>query len=533
METFFGAIGGLGLFVLGMQLMSEGLQRSAGNKLRRILEVMTSNRFIATFTGALLTVLVQSSSTTTVMVVGFVNAGLMNLTQAVGTIFGANVGTTVTAQLISFQAIDAFALPMIAVGVVMHYFVKKRIYRHLGKGLLGFGILLLGMTIMSDSLRVLENYPPFLDMLKTFGQNPLLGMFVGALFTIAVQSSSASTAVIISMTQAGVLELDSALALILGTNIGTCVTAMLAAIGANLTARRAAVSHVIFNLIGALIFLLILPWFTVFIESNWDTVARQTAMAHTIFNIANTILFLPFVSWFVMLITRLVPGEELIIERGIKYIDRRLFKTPSLALGAGEKEVARMGEIAGTMLEDSLNILFKNQKDYLKDVQQREEVVDELEQEIAIYLSELSNKGLSGVDAKRLTMLLHAINDIERIGDHSENVADLCIHKIEDDLPFSDQAREEIQSMFEQVSAITDKAMRAFKENDHQLAREVIKDDDYIDDLEKELRDRHIQRINKGKCYPMSGVVYLDILSNMERIGDHATNIAQVVLGEF
>ncbi|WP_091351187.1 Na/Pi cotransporter family protein [Anaerobranca gottschalkii] len=536
----FGAFGGLGLFIFGMQLMAEGLQKAAGDKLRRILEILTTNRFMAVITGIIVTVLVQSSSTTTVMIVGFVNAGLMTLTQAVGTIFGANIGTTITAQLVSFKGFTELALPAIAVGVVLSFFTKKRFYKYLGQAILGFGVLFLGMNTMSASLRVLRTAPGFMAFIANFGQIPILGVIAGALFTMAVQSSSAATGVVVAMTLEGVLTLDSALALILGSNIGTCVTAMLASIGTNLTARRAAVSHVVFNVIGVVIFFIILKPFTDLVvlitptmKTEAELVARQVANAHTLFNITNTVIFFPFINQFVNLIKKLVPGEELIIERGVKFIDRRMLKTPSIALGAAEKEVVRMAEISNKMITDAINILFENRVDIRKDVAQREEVIDELEKEIATYLAELSNKGLTGKDSERLTMLLHAVNDIERIGDHSENIADLCIAKIENEVPFSDKAREEIREMYEAVLKMTNKAITALKENNLELARQVVEEDDIVDELEKKLRNKHIERLNLGLCHPTAGVVFLDIISNFERIGDHAVNLAQVVLGEM
>jgi phosphate:Na+ symporter len=536
----FGVFGGLGLFIFGMQLMAEGLQKAAGDKLRRILEILTTNRIMAVITGIIVTVLVQSSSTTTVMVVGFVNAGLMTLNQAVGIIFGANIGTTITAQLVSFKGFTELALPAVAVGVILSFFTKKRFYRYLGQAILGFGVLFLGMNTMSSSLKVLRTAPAFMGFLANFGQIPILGIIAGALFTMAVQSSSASTAIVVAMTLEGVLKLDSAMALILGSNIGTCVTAMLASIGTNLTARRAAVSHVVFNVIGVIIFFIILRPFTQFVvwltpamKTEAELVARQVANAHTIFNITNTILVLPFVNYFVNLIKRLVPGEELIIERGVKFIDRRMLKTPAIALGAAEKEVVRMAEISQKMVIDAINILFENRVDIRKDVAQREEVIDELEKEIATYLAQLSNKGLTGKDSERLTMLLHAINDIERIGDHSENIADLCLAKIENEVPFSDKAREEIKEMYEAVLKMTNKAITALKENNLELARQVVEEDDIVDELEKKLRNKHIERLNLGLCHPTAGVVFLDIISNFERIGDHAVNLAQVVLGEY
>lgn len=531
-QLIMGVAGGLGLFIVGMKMMSEGLQKAAGDKLRRILELLTFNRYIAVVTGIIITVLVQSSSTTTVMVVGFVNAGLMNLTQAVGTILGANIGTTVTAQIIAFKITD-IALPFVALGVILSFFMKKRFYRHMGQAVLGFGLLFLGLSIMGGELKALQDVPAFVGMLETFGQYKLLGVLAGALFTVLVQSSSASTATIIVLVSEGVLGLDSAMALVLGTNIGTCFTAMLAGIGASLSARRAAVAHVLFNSIGVILFLIILNPFTELVRSTSDEIARQVAWGHTIFNIVNTVVFLPFVPLFVKLITALVPGEADIIEVGPKYLDRRMLNTPSIALGAAEREIGRMADLASEMVDDAIALLIKNDANLIKHLERKEDVVDELEKEIAIYLADLTQQSITQDQSRLVASYLHAINDIERIGDHAENIATLIREKLEDNYPFSESAVEELKEMYTKVRNITAKAIAAYRSKNKALAREVLIDDNEIDRLEKRLRQRHVGRINEGRCFPPSGVLYLDILSNFERIGDHATNIAQVVLGDF
>ncbi|MTI93968.1 MAG: Na/Pi cotransporter family protein [Firmicutes bacterium] len=531
-QIILGVAGGLGLFIFGMKLMAEGLQKAAGDKLRRILELLTFNRYIAVITGIIITVLVQSSSTTTVMVVGFVNAGLMNLVQAVGTILGANIGTTVTAQIIAFK-ITELSLPAIALGVVLSFFVRRRFYRHLGQAILGFGLLFLGMSTMSGSLNALKDNPMFIEMFATFGQYRLLGVLAGAFFTALVQSSSASTATIIVLSLEGVLGLDSALALILGTNVGTCITAMLAGIGASITARRAAMAHVIFNIGGALLFLIFLTPFAELVSLTSNEVARQVAWGHTIFNVGNTLLFLPFVNVFVKIIKRIIPGEEEMIETGPKYLDRRMLGTPSLGLGAAEREIGRMADLAAEMVGDAVSLLTKNNIDLIKNVERKEDVVDELEKEIAIYLSDLAQQSITRDQGRQIALFLHAINDIERIGDHAENIAQLCHQKIDDKYPFSEAAVEEVKEMYDKVQAITAKAVTAFRSKNLALAREVLIDDNEIDRLEKRLRQRHIGRINEGRCFPPSGVIYLDILANFERIGDHAVNIAQAVLGDF
>lgn len=525
-------VGGLGLFILGMNMMSEGLQKAAGEKLRRILELLTFNRYIAVVSGILLTVLVQSSSITTVMVVGFVNSGLMTLTQAVGTILGANIGTTITAQIVAFQ-ISEVSLPAIAVGVILSLFFKKRFHRNIGQGILGFGLIFLGLSIMGSELKTLKDYPAIVDMLAVFGQHRFLGMLAGMLFTALVQSSSASTATIIVLVSQGVLGLDSAMALVLGSNIGTCVTAMLAGIGTGLNARRASVAHILFNVIGVLAFLLIIGPFTELVRGFSTDVARQVAWGHTLFNVANTILFLPFVTPFVKLINIIVPGTDEVLEVGPKYLDKNLLNNPSLALGAAEREIGRMADLAVDMIDDAMALLTKSDLNILKAIDRKEDVIDGLEKDISIYLASLAQGGLNEEQSRSLASYLHAVNDIERIGDHSENIATLLREKIEDGYPFSESAVEEIKEMYTKVRNMTTKAITAYRSKNKALAREILIDDNEIDRMEKRLRQRHVGRINEGRCFPPSGVLFLDIIANFERIGDHATNIAQVVLGDF
>lgn len=527
-----GVAGGLGLFIFGMKSMAEGLQKAAGDRLRRILEMLTFNRYVAVLTGIVITVLVQSSSTTTVMMVGFVNAGLMTLTQAVGTILGANIGTTVTAQIIAFK-ITELALPAIALGVVLSFFFKRRIHKNIGQAVLGFGFLFLGMSVMGDKLSVLRDYPASVDFLATFGQVHILGILAGAVFTVAVQSSSASTATILVLAGSGVLNLESAMAMVLGTNIGTCITALLASIGTSLGARRTAMAHVLFNFIGVLIFYFLLTPFTEIVRSSSSDLARQVANGHLVFNVASTLLFLPFLSWFVALIVKLVPGEDAEVEVGPQYIDRRMLNTPSVALGAAEREIARMADIALEMVDDAVGIIIQNKPNLIKAVERKEEVVDELEKEIGVYLAEVTQRSITGDQSRLVSNYLHAINDIERVADHAENIANLGLGKHEDNLPFSESAVEELADMYSKVRQIYAKSVEAYKTKNKELAREVLVDDNEIDRMEKRLRKQHVARINQGRCFPPSGVIFLDILSNFERIGDHATNLAQVVLGEF
>lgn len=527
-----GVIGGLGLFLLGMHMLSEGLHKVAGSRMRRFLELLTYNPLVAVLTGLTITAVISSSSATTVMVVGFVNAGLMTLTQAVGTIFGANIGTTVTGQLISFD-IAGFALPAIALGVVLYVFVHKRLYQSIGESILGFGVLFLGLSIMGEAVAGVKSYPQVVQILAQFAQRPLLGMLAGLLFTAVIQSSAATTGVVIALVRNGVLALPGALAIILGSNVGTCVTAMLASIGTGLNARRTAVAHLMFNVIGAALFMIILKPFTGFIEMLSPVLPRQVAWAHTVFNVANTLLFLPFIRQFVALVTKLVPGEAEVFETGPIYLEKNLLASPALALSAAEREIARMADLTVEMFDDAMTMLFKNELSLKKNVQRNEEVVDELEQQITIYLADLAQKGLSEEQSHLLAGYLHAINDIERIGDHCDNLSDLIGEKIEDKYPFSESATEEVRDMYAKVRNMVTKAIASFKARNKALAREILVDDYEIDRLEKKLRQRHVTRINEGRCFPPSGVIFLDIIANFERIGDHSTNIAQTVLGDY
>lgn len=531
-QVLAGLVGGLGLFLFGMQIMASGMQKAAGDQLRKILEVLTSNPYIAVLTGIVVTVLVQSSSTITVMVVGFANAGLMNLNQAVGTILGANIGTTVTAQAISFR-LEVIALPAIGVGALLNFFSKRRLKRYIGQAVLGFGLLFLGMTTMSSALSPLKELPAFISMLATFGKNPFLGILAGAIFTAAIQSSSAATGVIIALSIQELLTFSSALTLIMGSNVGTCITALLASYGTSLSAKRAALAHILFNLFGVVVFLLFLNPFSELMIKTASTVPRQIANAHTVFNVGTTIFVLPFFNYFINIINRILPGEEGAIELGPRFLDKRMLKTPAVAIGTARREVLRMAFLARDMVTDSINAFTKEDHKLMAQVYQKEEIMDSLEKEITIYLVELAQHSLTQEQSNLVTGIMHAVNDLERIGDHSETIVYLSEVKAGDKLPFSNEALNELKYMYEKVDWMLDRAIEAFEENDYFAARSVIEEDDIIDNLEKTLRKHHIERISEKKCNPTSGVIYLDLLSNFERIADHATNIAQVVLGEF
>lgn len=527
--SIFALIGGLGLFFFGMQRMAEGLQKAAGNSLRRILELFTSRPIIAIFTGTITTMLVQSSSTTTVMIVGFVNAGLMNLQQAVATIMGANIGTTITAQIISFN-VYLLALPAVGIGFGLQFFGKKKIQRYIGQGIFGFGLLLLGLSTMSDAVSPLQDYQPFLQWLVILGRIPIFGVLIGTIFTALVQSSSATTGLVIAFSLQNLITLPAAISLTLGANIGTCITAILASLGASLTARRAALAHTLFNTFGVIIFLIFLTPFTSLVLRTGHSISRQVANAHTIFNVINTLLIFPFINQFVALVTRLIPGEEEILERKPKYLDERMLHSPAAVMSA-HKETIRMAEISLEMLEESLTAFSTNNIKLVKDVEQKEDVVNELEKAIMSYLTEATQVAMTTREYHRITGLMHTVNDIERVADHATNITELASEKIEHELKLSEIAQEELATMQQAVVSLYAKAIETLRFDRVKEARALIDEDDIIDEMERRYRQTHIQRLNEGSCSPEIGVLFLDLISNLERVADHATNVAEAVAG--
>lgn len=531
-ELIFGIIGGLGLFLYGMQLLSDGLQKITGDKIQKILEFLTNKPVMGVATGTLITSIIQSSSATSVIIIGLVNAGLLNLKQAVSVILGANIGTTVTAQIVSFR-LEKYALPAIGIGFILNFLAKKRSTKYFGQILLGFGILFLGLYTMSQALGPLREFTPFLNLLANISHNPLLGIVVATIFTAIIQSSSATTAIIIAMSIQGIMGLDAAIPLILGSNIGTCATAGIASIGSSITGKRLAFSHLLFNVGGVVLFFFFINKFAYLVSFTSSSIPRQIANAHTLFNLINVAILLPFLSLFIKLIVKLLPGEEIVIKKGPIYLNKDLLNTPSLALGQTTKELVRMGEMVESMLNDVMMSFIQNDLNILKSVYLKEGVVNTLEKEITKYLVLVSQRSLSPMQSKRLTDLLNIVNDIERVGDHAENLAELAEEKIDEKLPFSEKALDELKYMFSKVHFSLNKSISALKNRDIELAREVALKEDEIDKIEKELRANHINRLNQGICYPESGVIFLDVISNLERVGDHANNISLMVIDEL
>jgi len=537
-KMIFNLIGGLGLFVFGMKLMGDGLQKVAGDKLKKLLEILTNNRVMGILIGTGVTSVIQSSSATTVMVIGFVNAGLMSLTQAAGVIMGANIGTTMTAQLIAFK-LTTVAPVIVGIGVAMNLFAKRKKVRQVGEILLGFGILFMGMQTMEVAMKPLASMPEFKTLIVSLGQHPLLGVLVGLGMTAIVQSSSATIGILMALAAAGAIDINVALPVLFGDNIGTCATALLASISANKTAKKAALIHLTFNVIGTIIFLILLNPVRELIGliAQWTgtvgDVQRDVANTHTIFNITNTLIQAPFIPLIVKFVNWVIPGEDGTEAFGLKYLDERIVETPSIAVGQTVKEVIRMGKIAEENLKTSIDSFINESEDLIKVVYEKEELINYLEREITSYLVKLSQKSLSEEQTEVVTSLFHTINDLERIGDHCENLAELAQYRIDNSLKFSDDAISELKDMYEKVYSAVSVAITSLETGNVQSAMSVIVLESEIDKIERTLRTEHIDRLNKGVCVPASGTIFLDIISNLERVGDHANNIAQAVAGKL
>ena len=523
---FFNLLGGVGLFLFGIKLMGESLQDLAGDRMRRLISALTSSPVKAVIVGALITALIQSSSATTVMTASFVHAGLMTLKQSVGVIMGAAIGTTITAQLIAFK-IQEFALPLIGLGMLFAVFGRSKRQKFIGNCIVGFGLLFVGMQTMENATFFLRDRQ---DIFLAFQHHPMLGVLAGTVLTMLVQSSSATVGLTIVMASQGLLTIDSAIPILFGDNIGTTITAVLASVGLNRSARQSALAHVLFKVIGVLLFLAFLGPFRQLVLLTSTDIARQLANAHTIFNVLNTLLFLPFVEPFVRLVRAIVPDDGGAILMGPRFLDRNLISaSPIAAVEAVRKELVRMGLLTLDMIRDVRTAFLENDRRMIDQVLQTEKVVNELTREIMSFSTDLMQVSLPPVLSSSLSFYVNGVGDVERIGDHAENLIELYEYKIEHNLPFSDLATKE----FEVMMGLSEKAVRlsveALDTADDMKAKQVLKLEDEIDAMERDLRKRHIDRLNQGVCNPGAGVIFIDILSNLERVGDHANNIALIV----
>ena len=525
--------GGLGLFLFGIRTMGDGLENAAGAKLKRMLEVLTGNRFLAVLVGFVVTAIIQSSTATTVMVVGFVNAGMMSLAQAVGVIMGANIGTTVTSLLIALN-FSSVAAAAVLVGVILMLASKKTVVKNLGAIFTGFGLLFLGIDMMSDSMAPLRESAGFMNFIVTVSESPLrplFGIILGIVMTAVLQSSSASVGVLQTLAMQGLVPLKFSVFVLFGQNIGTCLTALFSTVGAKKNSKRAAVIHLLFNVIGTGIFILIalLAPYVEWIEKLSPDPMAQIAISHIVFNIVSTVIMFPFAKVLVKLSCLLVPGkDDSESEMHCKFIDDRLLNTPPFAVMQVSKEVARMAKLARENFETSAHALINRSDKDLDKVMENEEIINYLNHHITSYLVKLNALDITDSDSDYIARVFHAINDIERVGDHAINLAEAAQHNIGEGLKFSDPAREELNQLCGSVVTLLERSMAAFDNqslSDNE-AKELSDLEEHIDDLTLECQDSHIFRLNRKECNTEAGMLYLNTITDFERVGDHAINIA-------
>jgi phosphate:Na+ symporter len=547
-DMILGTVGGLGMFLFGMGLMSDGLKKVAGQKLKSLLESLTKNRVIGVLVGALTTCLVQSSSAVTVMTVGFVNAGLLTLKQALSVVLGANIGTTITAFLVSVLAvfkITDYALPIVGVGFLLSVVGKTQRTKSIGQVMIGFGVLFLGIHFMKEAFDPLKNDQGVQNALIWLGRNPLLAVLAGTLITMVLQSSSASIAMIQMLAFQGAFGTDWHLVLrvtipyILGDNIGTTITAQIAALRASRNAKRTAMGHTIFNVIGVcyMLPLVWISWYSYAVEwltpgtLGQNTIMRDIFFAHFMFNAFNTIVFLPLIQGLATLVTKIIPVTELELSQKPVALEKHLLDTPVIALEQTKREIIRMAETAKKAVMRSISGLIDDNAKELGSVRAIEDFIDMMQLEITSYLSALSRRNLSDEVSIELPVLLHTVNDLERIGDHAVNIVEIAERKISQKLSFSDSALSEADTLRKEIRLMCDNIITALKDNDMKGAKSSLAQENNLNRMQMEFRRSHVDRMTEGICSPQAGLIFIDLVDNIEKIGDHLTNIAQAIIG--
>ncbi len=521
-------LGGVALLIYGIKTMGDALQDLAGDNLRRLIASLTGTPVRGVAVGAVVTMIIQSSSATTVMVVSFVHVGLMNLAQGFSVVMGANIGTTITAQLIAFS-ISKYSIIAAIVGAVLTITAKNARQRQMGFGLVGFALLFVGMGMMQEAMSFLQGRQ---DLFYVVNNNPLMGLVMGAAVTMLVQASAATVALTMAMATQGLVDLPAAVAMILGDNIGTTITAVLASLGGNRAAKQAATAHVMFNVIGALIMMALLKPFTALVALTSSEIARQVANSHSMFNILNTMIFLPFIRPYTAFIRRLVPDDKTAVmqDQGAKYLDAHLIAvSPAAGVDAVRKEMVRLGNIALGMLRECHTVILEKKPKRIPDAVMMEKAINDLTHEIINYATQLGQKGLAAELALLLNSCVSGASDIERMGDHAENLLEMAQYMHEKKLKFSNKAMTECREMFDLVLEAVEKSILALETENVALADEVLSLEPKIDQMERLLRARHIERLNSGKCQASAGIAFIDVLSNLERVGDHAHNLAYIV----
>ncbi len=546
---FLSLLGGLAMFLYGMNVMGTGLEKVSGGRLERILEKLTSNPLKAVLLGAGVTAVIQSSSATTVMLVGFVNSGIMKLSQAIGIIMGANIGTTATSWLLSLTGIESenFLISMLKptsfspilaiIGIVLIMSGKSNKKKEVGEILVGFAVLMFGMDAMSNAVKPLADVPEFTGILTKF-TNPLLGVLVGALLTAVIQSSSASVGILQALSVTGAFTYGSVIPIIMGQNIGTCVTAMLSAVGANKSAKRTAFVHLYFNIIGVSVFLIAYTGLNAVIHFEFanDTVGiAGIAAIHSIFNVFATLVLLPFTKGLEKLAYLTIPVDEIELsqkdeEEEFKVLDKRFLATPNFAIEQCSNVVKQMAEITMDTFVCARKLFVDYSKDGAQRIQNQEDLIDKYDDKLSAYLTQLNGQDLAYRESQRVSMLMHSINDFERIGDHSLNLMEIAKSMNKKEMEFSKKAKEEMKIFGDAVEDILDRSVRAFVEHDIELSVTVEPLEEVINDLNKKVKKRHLKRLQKGKCTMELGLVLSDAAANYERVADHCSNLALYII---
>ena len=545
-EMLFKFIGGLGMFLYGMNAMADGLQKSAGHRMQMLLGALTKNRLLGVLLGAGITAIIQSSSATTVMVVGFVNAGIIDLAQAAGIIMGANIGTTVTSWIVSMSEWgemlkpEFFAPALVGAGAITTLFSKDSKKKQVGEILVGFGVLFIGLNFMSASIAPYRNAPIFAQAFTVLGRNPVLGIVAGAVVTGIIQSSSASVGILQTLALNGIVNWQSAVFITLGQNIGTCITALISSVGANKTAKQAAGIHLLFNTMGAVIFgILMYGVFLLNPEFASSTISSvEISIFHTVFNVTNTILLFPFAGLLVKASGFLVreKKEKKDVEEDSeigRHLDERILETPSFAIENATHEVVSMGYAALQNFDTAAAALLKNSKAKAEEVEELEKKINHYEKLLTSYLVKINNQSLNEEQHLLVKNLFYTVSNFERVSDHCENLSELAVEKAERGIEFSESAEKEMKMMLAAVRNSLEHSIRARASAEMSEVRAVVKWEEEVDTLEEELRERHIERLSEQKCTPENGIVFLDALSNLERISDHALNIAGFVRDEM
>ena len=535
-EILFHFLGGLGLFLYSIKTMGDGLQQAAGDRLRFYIDKYTSNPFLGVLVGIVVTALIQSSTGVTVITVGLVSASLLTLRQAIGIIMGANIGTTVTSFIIGFK-LGEYALPLIFLGTMFLFFTKNRTANNIGRILFGVGGIFYALNLISAGMSPLKDLPQFKEYMVTLGQNPVLGVFAGAVITVLIQASSATIGILQGLYAGGFLDLKGSLPVLFGDNIGTTLTVIIAAAGANISAKRVAATHVTFNVLGTILCLILLGPFTSMIEYFQALLhlspEMTIAFSHGAFNVSNTIVQFPFIGALAYFVTKLIPGEDEVVKYEPLYLDEQLIQqSPSIALGNAKKELLHLGNYAAKAFDLSYNYIIGLDEKVAEKGHKTEEAINTIDEKLTRYLIRLSSESLSQKESEVLTNILDSSRDLERIGDHAEGLLNLTDYLQRKDVHFSEAALEELADIYRKTTEFIKDALDSVENNDIEKAQSLIERHKEINNMERILRKTHIKRLNKGECSTQAGVNFIDIISHYTRVSDHAMNLAEKVIAE-